>query len=482
MFVLDNKIGVPLYIQLYRQFREKILSGDLKSGSKLPSSRKLCSDLHISRNTVDIAYHQLYSEGYVTSKPRNGYYVENLDLLSIHATKETFYDKPPLLNTPNTLIQYDFKYGKLNQFELPIDQWRKLTNKCIRDFNDEMTSYGPTFGELGLREEILKYLQYYRGVKCASTQIFIGAGVHYCLSMLCQLIRDTTTTVAMEEPGYHITRLTLENHGFNVKPISLDSSGLNVMELSSTNAKAVYVTPSHQYPLGSIMPISRRLELIEWALQNNSIIIEDDYSCHLRYNTKPVQSLQSLCNSNVIYIGSFSKFLFPTLRLSYMILPECMVDKFTRMFNGYPSSVPFIIQKTLELFMKEGHWESYLRKTNRIQKKKHDELVENLKKEFGDKISIYGMNAGLHLLVQVKGTMSEKELIESADMVGVKVYPTSKFWQYAKNSLIGTVVLGFGGIKLDEINPAVKLLHKAWFGSNKTDSSKASAQMIKKTD
>ena len=249
-----------------------------------------------------MAYHQLYSEGYLISKPRSGYYVENLDFLSLSTIKETCQNKPILSENHDTLIKYDFKYGKLNEFELPIDHLRKLTNKCIRDFSGELTSYGTTFGEIGLREEILKYLKYYRGVECTSDQIFIGAGVHYCLSMICQLIRDTTTMVAMEEPGYHISRLTLENHGFDVKPVSLDSIGLNVEELSSTNAKAVYVTPSHQYPLGIIMPVSRRLELIEWALKTNSIIIEDDYSCHLRYNTKPVQSLQSLCSDKVIYI------------------------------------------------------------------------------------------------------------------------------------------------------------------------------------
>ena len=462
MFVLNDKVNIPLYIQLYQQFREKILSGDLKSGIKLPSSRKLSNDLNISRNTVDLAYNQLYSEGYIISRPRNGYYVENLDFSSINITKEMSSEKPSSADAHDTLIQYDFKYGKLNPSELPIEQWRKLTNKCLKNFTDELTIYSPTFGEPSLREEILKYLQYYRGVKCSPEQIFIGSGVHYNLSMICQLIRNTTSAIAMEEPGHHITRLTLENHGFDVKPISLDLSGLNVKELSLTNAKAVYVTPSHQYPLGIIMPISRRLELIEWALKNDSVIIEDDYSCHLRYNTKPILSLQSLCSDRVIYIGSFSKFLFPTLRLSYMILPEGLINKFTKMFDDYPSSVPFIIQKTLELFMKEGYWESYLRKTNRIQKKKHDTLVEKLKKEFGDKINIYGMNAGLHLLVQIKGAMSERELIERAYTEGVKVYPTSRYWKCPENGLDNTVVLGFGGITLDKIGPAVKLLKKAW--------------------
>ena len=469
MFVLNNKIDIPLYIQIYEQFKERILSGDLKCGSKLPSSRKLCTDLSVSRNTVDTAYQQLYSEGYVISKPRNGYYVQNLGFSSIHVTGETIYASPSLTDNNDNSIQYDFKYGKLSEGELPIHQWQKLTNKCLREFKAEMSFYGPTFGEPGLRKEILKYLHYYRGVKCTSDQIFIGAGVHYCLGMLCQLIRDTTTTIAMEDPGYHITRSTLTNNGFNVKPISLDSSGLNVKELSFTNAKAVYVTPSHQYPLGIIMPISRRLELIEWANQNDSIIIEDDYSCHLRYNTKPIQSLQSLCSDKVVYIGSFSKFLFPTLRLSYMVIPAPMMDKFLSMFNGYPSSVSFIIQKTLELFMKQGHWESYLRKNNQLQKKKHDTLVEVLKKEFGDKISIFGMNAGLHLLVQIKWAMSEEELIERAYSVGVKVYPTSKFWKHPKKDLDGAVVLGFGGIELDHIAPAIKLLHKAWLNSCNED-------------
>lgn len=465
MFVLNDKIDIPLYIQLYQHFREKILSADLPPGSKLPSSRKLCSDLRISRNTVDTAYRQLYSEGYLISKPRNGYYVENLDFSSIRNSKEIFYTESLTPANDSTVVKYDFKYGKLSEADLPIRQWQRLTNKCLKDFKEELTSYGPTFGELGLREEILKYLHYYRGVECTSDQIFIGAGVHYCLGMLCQLIRDTPT-VAMEEPGYHVTRFTFENHGFNVKPIPLDSHGLNVNELNLTDAKAVYVTPSHQYPLGIIMPISRRLELIEWAIQNNSIIIEDDYSCHLRYNIKPVQSLQSLCSDKVVYIGSFSKFLFPTLRLSYMILPKRLLEKFHMMFNGYPSSVPFIIQKTLQLFMQQGYFESYLRKNNRLQKKKHDILVETLKKEFGNKISILGMNAGLHLLVQVKWLMSEDELIEKAYGVGVKVYPTSKFWEQPKNHLNGAVLLGFGGIQLEQIDPAVKLLRKAWLNSS----------------
>lgn len=461
MLLLDNNLEIPLYIQLYRQFRDQILNGELDANSKLPSNRKLCNDLNISRNTVDMAYQQLYSEGFIYSKPRMGYYVEKLDYTSYKSKVHTEQQAFPSFITDNSLIKYDFRYGKLNENDLPVSQWHKLSNKCFKEAQSELSSYGPTFGEYGLRDEILKYLQYYRGIECSSSQIIIGAGVHYCLGMLCQLLGNSTP-VAMEDPGYHVTRFTFENHGFTVNPITLDSQGLNVKELSLTNSKAVYVTPSHQYPLGIIMPISRRLQIIDWATKNDSIIIEDDYSCHLRYNTKPVQSLQSLCGDKVVYIGSFSKFLFPSIRLAFMILPENLMDKFSALFNGYPPSVAWPIQKTLELFMKEGHWESYLRKNNKQQKKKHDKLVDLLNKNFGDRISIYGMNAGLHLLVQAKWDTTEEELIDKANQSGVKVYPTSRFWKNQHNKLTSTVLLGFSGLNFEDIEPAVNLLHDAW--------------------
>lgn len=468
MICLDCTLEVPLYIQVYRQFRDKILKGELKRGERVPSTRKLCRDLNISRNTVELAYHQLHSEGYLVSKPRSGYFVADLDfsMLEVEAFKSHESDiatsqlSSQVTGQENSII-YDFRYGKLSTDKLPIRQWQSLTNKCLRMYKDHLSYYGPTFGENGLREEIQKYLKYYRGVECTIDQIFIGAGVHYCLGMLCQLLRRRGKIVAMEDPGYHITRSTFVNHGFVVEPISLDESGIEVEKLREIDAEAVYVTPSHQYPLGIIMPIARRIELVEWANENNSLIIEDDYSCHLRYNIKPVQSLQSISNEKVIYIGSFSKFLIPTLRVAYMVIPKHMLNEFQDMFEGYPSSVSFQIQKTLELFMKDGHWESYLSKNRKLQKKKHDLLVDSLRNKFGELITIHGMNAGLHILIQVNNGVCETELIQKAYDYGVKVYPSKKFWQNQemKNS---AVVLGFGGIDIESIVPAVELLGKAW--------------------
>ncbi len=464
MFTIDEKSNISLYTQLYSQIRTKILKGDIKPGTKLPSSRKLSTELQISRNTVQTAYEQLFAEGFLLSRPRSGYYVEDFDQGILNRTQVTYSGKtaPDKRKTPS--CKYDFQYGKLASAELPFSEWRKLTNKCLREYRENLAGYGPAFGETGLKAEILKYLHDYRDVNCTVDQIVIGAGTQFCLGLVCQLLGAKGSAIALEEPGYDKSRSTFLNYGYEVCPVRLDKNGLSVKKLDETRAAAVYVTPSHQYPTGVIMPMSRRLELVDWAIRHDTMIIEDDYSCHLRYNMKPIPCLQSLCSDKVIYIGSFSKFIFPSMRVSYMVLPQDLMGSLNNMCGDFPSFVPFMIQKPLELFMKEGYWESYLRKTTRQQKKKSGILVNALKSEFGNKISISGMNAGLHLLVQVNWPMEEEELISRALRMGVKIYPTSKYWSFPHKSPYGTVLLGFGEIAPEHIPPAVRLLRKAWLG------------------
>lgn len=464
MFSLNNKSNIPLYTQLYKQIKEEIFNGHLKPRSKLPSSRSLSTDLQISRNTVEMAYQQLYSEGYITSKQRSGYYIENLDFTTLPKRIAASAEENENIKEESENIIYDFQYGNLDPNHLPISEWQKISNKCFRIYRNELANYSLIAGELDLRKEILKYLRDYRGVNCTVDQIIVESGTHSSLSMICQLIKDDTSTVAMEEPGFFAARTIFKNYGFEVCPIDLDCFGLRAKKLSSTKARAVYVTPSYQFPTGIIMPVSRRLELVEWANKSNALIIEDDYSCHLRYNVGPIPSLQSLSSERVIHLGSFSKFLFPSIRVSYMVLPKKLTNKFYSLFDNFPSSVPFIIQKTLQHFMQEGYWDSYLRKTIRTQKKKHDTLVSTLNKEFGDKISILAKNAGLHIVLQVKWPMTEGELINRAYKAGVKVYPTSILWTCEKSHKYGAVILGFGAIKIDHIPKAVELLKEAWLG------------------
>jgi len=476
MIILESESDRPIYNQLYIQLRNKIISGEFESGSKLPSMRALSKELSISRNTVEQAYHHLSSEGYIVSEVRRGFFVETIDFTSIHVKPLELENKLQKisrsesicecekvnLERPSPPIRFDFKYGMLSPEHLPLRNWKPLMNKSLMESKDEISEYRPMFGEYKLRKEIQKYLNHYRGVDCSLDQIFIGAGVHYCLSMLCQILRLENDHVAMEDPGYHVTRSTFKNHGFNVEAVTLDHDGINIKELDQSKAKIVYVTPSHQYPLGLIMPVSKRVQLIKWAEQVDGLIIEDDYSCHLRYKSKPVQSLQSLSRERVAYIGSFSKFLFPSLRIAYMIIPKGYLETFKNTFTGYPSTVSYLMQDTLARFMNEGHWESYLKRNRKLQEVKHDRLINALKNSFGNRLTIHGANAGLHLLLEFDTPVPEGVLVEEALKQGVKVYSTSQFWSQNTDRSKRSVVLGYGGIPLEDIDEAVALLAKAW--------------------
>lgn len=462
MLVLDEKSKTPLYAQLYQQIKRDILSGHVKAGTKLKSSRKVAADFRISRNTVESAYEQLCSEGLITSKPRKGYYVERLTLEAFHKNETARDGQGAPAELPSEDIPYDFRPGNLHLAEIPFAQWQRLTNKCFHDYKEGLARYGPVFGELGLRAEIQRYLHDYRDVNCTVDQILVGAGTQFCLGLVCRLMEASVLKVAMEEPGYDKSRITFQNNGLKVYPVELDEHGLKVKALGATDATAAYVTPSRQFPAGMVMPITRRLELVEWARHRNALIIEDDHNCHFQHDLKPIPSLQSLCGDRVIHLGSFSDMLSPALRLSYMVVPGNLLEELHKRFEQYAPFVPFLTQKTLELFMREGHWESQVRKSRKQQKEKCAALVRALKKEFGNSIRIFARQAGLHLLVQAKWPMPEAELIRRARGAGVGVYPTSRYWIDPKSSEKGTVLLNFGGMAPAHIPIAVKLLHQAW--------------------
>lgn len=464
MYILDNGSSIPLYTQLYQQIRSKVLCGKLPPGTKMPSSRKLSQDLCISRNTVGMAYDQLYSEGFLVCKPRSGFYVEDLDITGLQAApKQNSYESMEQEIEPET-IPYDFTYGKLSPKLFPFLQWQRVTNESLRNYKDQMVNYGASMGERGLRREIVKYLQEYRNIQCTMDQLVIAPGTQHCLILASQFLKTSTSTIAIEDPGFSGAYSTFANQNFHVQPIPLDHHGLKVKALRSSTAKAVYVTPSHQFPTGCIMSITRRLRLIEWANEQNAYIIEDAYSSHLRYDVKPIQPLQALSPERVIYISSFSKVLSPAIRIAYMVLPEKLAREIHTLTESVPSPVPFLIQKPLELFLLQGHWDSHLRKATQHFKKKHDILLQALHQEFGNNLSISGKNAGLHLLLQIRWSMTTEELVSRAYKAGVKIHPTGKLWVESEISPYATILLGFGGIDLDDIPVAIRLLRRAWLG------------------
>jgi GntR family transcriptional regulator/MocR family aminotransferase len=472
VLILSNTTYQPLYLQLYEQIKQKIASGEMHSGSKLPSKHQLAKDLNVSKNTIETAYQQLLAEGYIKSVARRGFYVEQLEQYTFDGNKNALEDIPcpwaseESSQEPPRPFRYDFRNGQMADTQFPFIIWTKLLNQCLRMEQPGILSYQDLQGEVGLRREIMRYVLEYRGVNCRSEQIVIGAGTQHCLSMLCHLLNQHTKTIAVEEPGYNGTKAVFRNHGFNIIPITVDADGIRVHELTNSNTNIIYVTPSNQFPTGAIMSIARRLSLAEWAKKNNGIILEDDY-CHLRYNIKPVPSLYSVCDAqNVVYLGTFSKILSPSLRLSYMILPPMLLDSYKKTFSEYNTSVPFLSQKALELFMQQGYWERHLRRTVQIYKKKQEFLIRNLINYFGKRIEIYGNNAGLHLLIKVKCGLTEQQLIDRAAQMEVKVYPVSRYWMRLENYSNDMVLLGFTGIAENDISRGVELLHRAWLGNS----------------
>lgn len=465
MIFLDTHLENPLYLQIYQQIKNEIMRGELKEYSKLPSTRTLAKTLSVSRNTVEYAYLQLCSEGYIKSKTGSGFIVEKLDTLAqipAPPPKESFSEKPP-----QKQYKYNFQYGKLDAASFPLSVWRKLSHQCLSSMDvEDMMSYHERQGDLGLRQEIVKYVNSSRGVVCQPEQIVIGPGTQFCLTMLCQLLRPYSTSIAIEDPGYDGARAVFLNSGCKVIPVGLDHGSIDVDELEKTEAKIVYTTPSHQFPTGAVMPIQKRLRLIHWAIKNSALIIEDDYSSELRYKSRPIPAIHGTqTQDNVIYIGTFSKCLAPALRLSYMVLPAAWVEKYNTQFAKYNSAVPMHQQKTLQQFMSLGYWERHLRKFCMTYRKKHEILIKTIQQVMGNKVTIHGKNAGLHILLEIHNGLSEKDLIERAAAHEVFVYPVSRYWIRLDRYTDNMILLGFSEPSEAEIVAGINKLYHAWFES-----------------
>ena len=467
MIVLNEESQFPLYTQIYQQIKEQITDGELDEGSRLLSARLLAKTLNISRNTVDAAYLQLCSEGYIKSKPCSGFVVEKFDNAMFAELKTKKINRREN-DMPVRAVDADdrtlnFQYGKLSIEDFPVRLWSKFSNQNMHDAAG-LAAYGDRKGELELRVEVMKYLNKSRGVHCRAEQVIICSGTQPCLSLLCQLFRKDHSAIAIEDPGYDGARCVFINHGYNVQPIGVTPDGLDIRQLDESMAKLVYITPSHQFPMGFVTPIQKRVELLEWASRRDGFIIEDDYDSELRYSGRPIPSLQCIDTAgHVIYIGTFSKAFSPALRVSYMVLPEILLNRYEDIFGKYNSPVPWLQQKNLANFMISGQWESHIRKMCLSCKKRHDLLLSLIHSEFGEKVTIHGRNAGLHVILEVHTNMQENELISRAQGSGVRVYPVSQYWMRPNIYSDNMILLGFSSLSESDITDGIHRLSQVWF-------------------
>lgn len=456
---LNRKDNTPLYIQLANYIKQEIVCGRIKPGERLPSKRKLSSYLGLSLNTIQTAYEQLNAEGYIESKPRKGLFVTAFE--NELSSEEIAPQQWEQVDNREETIKFDFNSGNVDIDHFPYSLWRKITIQSLNDDQGELFQLGNPQGELPLREEIAKHLYTSRGVRCQANQIIIGAGTQVLIALLVMLI-GKDNLYGIENPGFHRIKAVMHNLGAKTVPIPLDRDGIEIKQLMDSEAKVVYVTPSHQFPNGMIMPISRRLELLKWAEVNNGYIIEDDYDGEYRYKGQPIPSLQGLdTKGRVIYLGTFSKSLIPSIRISYIVLPPAFIHPYQESFTIYKQTASRLHQDTLYHFMKEGHFQSHLNKMRTLYRKRHEVLMLSIKRYFGNKVKVIGENSGLHIVLEVKNMMSEEELIKKALKAGVKVYPLSIYYDGAIDSS-PQVLLGFGGLKEAEIDTGMRLLKDAW--------------------
>lgn len=458
--ILKKDSDLPMYCQLYRYIREEIKSGKISVGTRLPSIRQLSQNLMISKNTIESAYQQLVDEGYIESRPRSGLYVSELEKdFSCEKTSPQIKKEFQL----QLKYDYDFDPNSVDLDNFPFSVWKKLTTECLTPERGYLFKYDDTRGEVKLRKEISAYLRHSRAVYCEEEQVVIGSTAQHLVSIICQLAGLRKFKIAIEDPGCIEMKSIFRNLGFEVVGIPIEKDGINIEMLKSSGAKIVYITPSKQFPWGIIMPIGKRLKLLKWAEEENGLIIEGDYDGEYRYHGKPIPALQGLSNSdNVIYLSTFSKYLLPSICISYMVLPERLLKLYNQDYYFYEQSVPRLNQQILQQFIERGHWESHIRKMRNIYSKKHGILMNAINQYMDDRVIVVGRDAGLHLLIEVKNGMKEQELVDSAADLGVKVYPYSTYLYNKSSCVHPRIIIGFGGLKGDAITEGIKLLSEAW--------------------
>lgn len=454
---LDNNSREPVYEQIYRYIKEEIKNGSLPIHGRLPSTRALAKHMQISRSTVDMAYSQLIAEGYLEAVPCKGCFVAQIEELYIAATQPRKAEQRPQIVEEPCL--YDFSPRGIDLKNFPYNIWRKLTKNTLIDDKKEIFELGDSKGDYSLREAICQYLHQARGVNCSPEQMIIGAGNEYLLMRLSQLLPHGCR-IAMENPTYRQAYRVLKGLGHEIVPVELDEYGMKVEQLRESGALVSYVMPSHQFPLGVVMPIKRRLELLSWADEGERYIIEDDYDSEFRYKGKPIPALQGVDQKDrVIYMGTFSKAIAPAIRLSYMVLPHSLLARYEK-YNFYSSTVSRIDQSIMESFIREGYFERHLNRMRAVYRGKHDVLLGELK-EMKD-FSISGEHAGLHVLLKDKHGRTEKELIRLAREHEVRVYGLSDYDIADSQSQNQTVVLGYANMTEEEIKEGVRRLKEAW--------------------
>lgn len=458
-FAISFNAQKPLYEQLYEHIRRLIHDQALKPGDKLPSKRVLARELGLGVQTVVSAYEQLIAEGYLEAREKSGYFISSMPAVVISdGIKKTRIAK----RTEPKRYLYDFKTSVVDPEHFPYLEWARLEKDVILDDMRSAINNHTQNGYQPLLEEIARYIHRYRGIVTDPDNIVIGSGSESLIEIIRLLVEKGT--VAIENPGYPKTSKIYALNNLDTLPIALDDWGINPLNIHDDSVSLIHVTPSHQFPTGKVMPVSRRLELLDWSRQKpDRYLIEDDYDSEFRFTGKPIPALAGLEGSEkVIYLNSFTKSIAPSIRISFMVLPKQLKARFESDYPFYTCPVSLISQVALNRFMSKGSFERHLNRMKKIYRTKRDYLINLLNDlPFKERFRILGEEAGLHFLLKFDQNVSEKRLVDSAGANGVRVYGIS---EYLIADLIHepTIIIGYSALSMEDIKKAVQRLGTAW--------------------
>jgi GntR family transcriptional regulator/MocR family aminotransferase len=467
--VVDNASSIPLHRQIYEAWRRGILAGRFRQGDRVPSSRELAQALRVSRSTVTQAYEQLFAEGYLETAHGSGTFVRG-DLhdhtLPAPATQRTKTASPTIrLSAFGAKLKEDFPYASQPSDHIcfsrwtpdverfPLEIWRKLLNRHLQtparamlDYAQQAQGYEP------LRKEIAAYVARSRAVHCTPEQVLILNGSQQALELCARVLCDAGDVAGFEDPGYLGTRRIFEAAGVALRPARVDEQGIVVSTIAK-QARVVYVTPSHQFPTGVAMSLARRLELLAWARHHRAVIVEDDYDSEYRYSGPPLPALQGLAQDvPVVYCGTFSKVMFPALRIGYAVLPDALVAPFRRAKWLCDRSTPAIEQAALTDFIADGHLERHIRRMRRLYGDRRQVLVESLQRHFADRINILGEAAGMHLALRT----TDAGFADRARRSKVQIVSTRHY--YLSKPRKDEFLLGFSSLSERSIREGIRRL------------------------
>ena len=447
-----------LYISLYEKLKKQIIEGVYESNDKFPSKRQLSQHLSLSHTTIEHAYQLLLDEGFIYSKPRSGYYVSEIQSLPVTNSYPEISD---ILETDKTTqkntYQYQFNLAEIDAEHFPNHLFKRYAKEVFEEEQLVLLSKGSVQGEFNLRQQISHYLFNSRGVSCHPDQIIIGSSTEQLLNMVTDLLKDSSFII--EQPSYPPIKHVLDKHRISYTQARVEKDGINIDEVFQKNNDILYITPSHQFPTGYVMSLKKRTQLIKWAQQKKErYIIEDDYDSEFRYFGKPIPALQNLDKKQkVIYISTFSKSLYPSCRMAYIVLPNKLLKLFREMKYVESNTVPVHLQHMVAQFMATGSFERHLNKMRRIYKNKLTFILEKLTPYKGQ-LKIEGALTGMHFTLVVKNNLTLNECIKRTKKCNLKLtpYPTSN-----KEAQPPTFLIGFGGIPEEKLEKHVNALIKA---------------------